>query len=217
MQTLTEPIAFLAGLVSIFSPCVLPLLPAIVSASTERGKLRPLAIVLGLATSFTLMGILAGAFGEVFSHYQNYLYAFSIALITFMGVYMLFDIHLPFTRHLNFFNRISYHTYSIPTEGILSGLALGMALGVVWLPCTGPVLGTILTWVAVGGSVLFGAYMLAIYSLGFAVPILVIAYSTKISSGLVHNNSKMIWVKRLSGFVLLVIGVYMAFPYLHVL
>jgi len=214
MQQLTPLIAFLGGLISIASPCVLPLLPVIVASSTESGKLRPLAIVLGLAVSFTLMGVLAGAFGELFSQFQYYIYAASIGIVTFMGLYMLFDLHLPFQSQLNFFNKISYKTYSLPTEGVGSGMALGMALGIVWLPCTGPVLATILTWVAAGSNILFGAEMLFIYSLGFALPMLAIAYSTTVSSKLVGNNIRMIWIKRFSGFVLLIVGIYMAFPYI---
>ena len=156
----------------------------------------------------------AGAFGELFSQFQYYIYAASIGIVTFMGLYMLFDLHLPFQSQLNFFNKISYKTYSLPTEGVGSGMALGMALGIVWLPCTGPVLATILTWVAAGSNILFGAEMLFIYSLGFALPMLAIAYSTTVSSKLVGNNIRMIWIKRFSGFVLLIVGIYMAFPYI---
>ena len=56
--------------------------------------------------------------------------------------------------------------------------------------------------------------MLFIYSLGFALPMLDIAYSTTVSSKLVGNNIRMIWIKRFSGFVLLIVGIYMAFPYI---
>jgi cytochrome c-type biogenesis protein len=216
MQELTEPIAFLAGIVSIFSPCVLPLLPAIVASTTERGKLRPLAIVMGLAVTFVLMGVLAGTLGEVFGQFQIYLTAASIGILVFMGLYMLFDIHLPFTQQLNFFNRLSYHTYSIPSEGLVSGILLGMALGIIWIPCVGPVLAAVLTMVAVSESPLTGAWMLFVYSLGLAVPMLAIAYMSSLSMGLVHNASRMIWIKKIGGFVLILIGVYLAFPYLHI-
>jgi cytochrome c-type biogenesis protein len=88
-------IAFGAGLVSIFSPCVLPLLPAIVASSTDRGKYRPFAIVLGLSISFTTMGLIASAFGAVFTTFSSYLSAVAILLIIAMGIWMLFDLHLP--------------------------------------------------------------------------------------------------------------------------
>jgi len=211
-------IAFGAGLVSIFSPCVLPLLPAIVASSTDRGRYRPLAIVLGLSISFVSMGLVASAFGAVFTAYSNYIFTAAIVLIIAMGFWMLFDLHLPYsTPRLGLIDRVSMKTYDIPTEGIASGLLLGLALGIVWLPCTGPVLGTILTWVAAKGDVITGGLLLSIYSLGFAVPMLGIAYSTKMSSSLAGKSSKTIWIKRVAGFVLIVVGIYLVWPYLATL
>ncbi|MEI7827621.1 MAG: cytochrome c biogenesis CcdA family protein [Euryarchaeota archaeon] len=211
-------IAFGAGLISIFSPCVLPLLPAIVASSTDRGKYRPLAIVLGLSMSFTSMGLVASAFGAVFTAYSYILLAAAIFFIFVMGFWMLFDLHLPYnTPRLGLIDRVSKKTYDIPTEGIASGLVLGLALGIVWLPCTGPVLGTILTWVAAKGNVVTGALLLIVYSLGFAIPILAIAYSARVSSSLVGKSSKTIWIKRVAGLVLIVVGIYLVLPYLPLL
>ena len=211
-------IAFGAGLISIFSPCVLPLLPAIVASSTDRGRYRPLAIVLGLSISFTSMGLVASAFGAVFTAYSYYLFAAAIVLIIAMGFWMLFDLHLPYNMpRLGIIDRVSRKTYDIPTEGIASGLALGLALGIVWLPCTGPVLATILTWVAANGNIATGGLLLLIYSLGFAVPMLAIAYSARLSSSLAGKSSKTIWIKRVAGAVLIAVGVYLALPYLSLL
>ena len=211
-------IAFGAGLISIFSPCVLPLLPAIVASSTDRGKYRPVAIVLGLSISFTCMGLVASAFGAVFAAFSYYLFAAAIILIIVMGFWMLFDLHLPYNSpRLGLIDRVSKKTYDIPTEGMASGLALGLALGIVWLPCTGPVLATILSWVAANGDVMTGGLLLMIYSLGFAVPMLAIAYSARLSSSLVGKSSKTIWIKRVAGLVLIAVGVYLALPYLPTL
>ena len=208
-------IAFGAGVVSIFSPCVLPLLPAIVASSTDRGKYRPLAIVLGLAISFTSMGLIASAFGAVFTAFSNYLFAAATVFIIAMGFWMLFDLHLPYnTPRLGVIDRVSKKTYALPTEGITSGLLLGLALGIVWLPCTGPVLGTILTWVAARGDILTGGLLLGVYSIGFALPMLGIAYSSRMSSSLVGKSSKTIWIKRVAGIVLIAVGVYLVLPYL---
>lgn len=207
-------IAFVAGMVSVASPCVLPLLPAIVSSSTETGKLRPMSIVLGLALSFTLMGVVAGALGATFGIYQRYIYIGAMFVVLAMGAYMLFDLHLPHLTKQSFIDKITLKTYYLPTEGLMSGLALGMAFGVIWMPCTGPVLATILTWVALEGSILSGALMLGLYSCGFAVPMLAIAYSSRLSTRIVGASSKMIWVKRVAGFVLMVVGTYMVLPYI---
>jgi len=211
-------IAFGAGLVSIFSPCVLPLLPAIVASSTDRARYRPIAIVLGLSVSFTVMGLVASAFGAAFAAFSSYLFAAAILLIIAMGVWMLFDLHLPYSApRLGLIDRVSRKTYDIPTEGVASGLLLGLALGIVWLPCTGPVLATILTWVAAKGDVFTGGLLLLIYSLGFAVPMLGIAYSTRFSSSLAGKSAKTIWIKRAAGVVLIIVGVYLALPYLPML
>jgi len=211
-------IAFGAGVISIFSPCVLPLLPAIVASSTDRGRYRPLAIVLGLAISFTSMGLVASAFGAAFMAYRDYIFAAAIVFIIVMGFWMLFDLHLPYnTPRLGVIDRISKQTYALPTEGIASGLVLGLALGVVWLPCTGPVLGTILTWVAARGDVLTGGLLLIVYSIGFAVPMLGIAYSTRMSSSLAGKSSKTIWIKRAAGLVLIGVGIYLVLPYVSML
>ncbi|MGZ7132794.1 MAG: cytochrome c biogenesis CcdA family protein [Halobacteriota archaeon] len=211
-------IAFGAGLISIFSPCVLPLLPAIVASSTDRGRYRPVAIVLGLSISFTTMGLVASAFGVAFAAFSSYLFAAAIILIIAMGFWMLFDLHLPYnTPRLGVIDRVSRRTYDIPTEGIASGLALGLALGIVWLPCTGPVLATILTWVAANGDMATGGLLLMVYSLGFAVPMLGIAYSARLSSSLAGKSSKTIWIKRVAGVVLIAVGAYLALPYLPML
>jgi cytochrome c-type biogenesis protein len=211
-------IAFGAGLISIFSPCVLPLLPAIVASSTSRGRYRPIAIVIGLSMSFTAMGLAASAFGAVFTTYSSYLFAAAIILIIAMGFWMLFDLHLPYNMpRLGIIDAVSRKTYDIPTEGIVSGLALGLALGIVWLPCTGPVLATILTWVAANGDIATGGLFLLIYSLGFAIPMLAIAYSARFSSSLAGKSAKTIWIKRIAGVVLIAVGVYLAIPYFPML
>jgi cytochrome c-type biogenesis protein len=75
-------IAFGAGLVSVFSPCVLIVLPAVMASSTDRGQWRPLAIVLGLSISFTAMGLLASAFGSAFQSVKGYLSTSGLPILT---------------------------------------------------------------------------------------------------------------------------------------
>ncbi len=203
-------IAFAAGLVSIVSPCVLAVLPAVMASSTAHGKWRPLAIVLGLSISFTAMGILASAFGSVFQSVQGYLEILAIAVVFIVGTWMLLDLHLPSnTPRPGFVDVVAKRTYKLPTTGVFSGLLLGMSLGVIWLPCTGKVLGLILTWVAAQGNILTGALFLFSYSLGFAVPMLGVAYSTKFSTTLLSRTGKAMWIRRGAGLVLIIVGVYL--------
>ncbi|MFP4654121.1 MAG: cytochrome c biogenesis CcdA family protein [Methanohalobium sp.] len=199
--------AFIAGIVSILSPCVLPLLPAILAYSTESGKFRPMAIVLGLSISFTLMGIITSAFGSSFQMYKDYLYIIAEIVILGLGFVMLMDI--------NIFNSVLFERFSgrhMNDKGLFGGLLLGMSLGVLWIPCIGPILGAILTMVAVGNNILQGGFLLFIYSMGFSIPMLIIAYSANLTTSKLGKLSKHgIHVKKVAGIVLIILGLWMIY------
>lgn len=198
--------AFFAGLVSVLSPCILPVIPAVFAYSTEKGKLRPLAIVLGLSISFTCMGVVTSIFGATFTAYLGYLNIFAEILLITMGIALLFD--------LNIFNVFgNFSSLANPKRGGLFGeLLLGLSLGIVWLPCVGSVLGSILTMVAVSGKVAYGALMLFIYSIGFSIPMLFVADSASFSSSKMRNFSKYgFQLKKIAGLIVLVVGFYMVY------
>ncbi len=179
--------AFFAGLVSVLSPCILPVIPAVFAYSTEQGKFRPLAIVLGgLSISFTSMGgIVTSLFGATLTAYLDLLYIFAEVLLVTMGISLIFDLNI-----FNVFGNFSSLANS-RKEGLFGGLLLGLSLGIVWLPCVGSVLGSILTMVAVSGKVAYGgALMLFIYSIGFSIPMLLVAYSASFSSTRLQKVSK---------------------------
>jgi len=198
--------AFFAGIVSVLSPCILPVIPAVFAYSTGRGKFRPLAIISGLSLSFTCMGIITSIFGATLTAYLGYLNIFAEFLLITMGISLLFDLNT-----FNIFGNFSSLANS-KREGLLGGFLLGISLGIVWLPCVGPVLGSILTMVAVSGEVVYGALMLFIYSLGFSVPMLLVAYSASFSSIRLQKVSKYGFpLKKVAGFVVLGVGLYMVY------
>jgi Cytochrome c biogenesis protein len=178
--------------------------------STEKNKITPLAIVSGLATSFTLMGVASAALGALFFEYKDYIQLISGLVIVIMGLYLLLEIvenavlrlwqHVPFSR------------VSLPRAedgGLLGGFLLGASLGIVWLPCLGPILGAILLTVAQQGTMLYGAILLFAYSMGLAVPMLVIAYSSSFISGKVRSMAKhTLLIRRIAGLVLIAVGLY---------
>jgi cytochrome c-type biogenesis protein len=210
LETVVLGTAILAGMGSILSPCVLPLLPGVMAYSTEKNRVTPVAIVSGLALSFTLMGVASAAMGSLFFDYKDYIQMISGALIVVMGLYLLLEIvenavlrawqHVPISR------------VSLPQAeegGLLGGFVLGVSLGIVWLPCLGPILGAILLTVAQQGTMLYGAILLFAYSMGLAVPMLVIAYSSNFISGKVRSLAKhTLLIRRIAGVVLIVVGLY---------
>ncbi|MDY9927841.1 cytochrome c biogenesis CcdA family protein [Methanosarcina sp.] len=198
--------AFFAGVVSVLSPCIIPVIPAVFAYSTERGKFRPLAIVLGLSISFTSMGIITSLFGATLTAYLDLLYIFAEALLITMGISLLFDLNI-----FNVFGNFSSLANS-KKEGLFGGFLLGLSLGIVWLPCVGSVLGSILTMVAVSGKVTYGALMLFIYSIGFSIPMLFVAYSANFSSTRLQSVSKYGFpLKKAAGLIVLGVGFYMVY------
>ena len=195
--------AFGAGVLSVLSPCVLPLLPAIMAYSSERGKLRPLAIVIGLCISFTAMGVIFSAFGSAVYAYRGYMETIANITIIALGIVMLFDLPV--------FDRLSaLAPQSAPGEGLSGGLLLGLSLGIVWMPCLGPLIGSVLMTVIPEGDVLYGGTLLFVYSLGLAIPMLVIAYTTSTLTGQVRGLSRhSMTIRRIAGGILILVGLGM--------
>jgi len=213
LEIVTYATALLAGVVSILSPCVLPLLPGVVAYSTEKNKLVPLAIVLGLAASFTAMGIASAIFGSFLMDYIDYLKLASGILILFMGLYILSrtieDIVLRIWQFIPL-SRVSHPgAVGIDETSLFGGLVLGASLGIVWMPCVGPMLASILMLVAQDGRVLYGASLLLTYSIGLAVPMLVIAYSSNLLTAQLKTVSKYTFlIRKIAGTILIIAGLY---------
>ena len=202
-----DPIAsFVAGVVSILSPCVLPLLPVILAYSADQSKFRPFAIVVGLSFTFIIMGIAASAFGAIFQTYIQFFRILAELLIIIFGLamltdYDLFEIFAQYTGNLH-----------VEKKGIFGGLLVGASLGIVWIPCVGPILGAILMGVAIEGNIVYGATHLLIYSIGFAIPMLLIAYFANISSSRLSEISRYdVKLKKLAGLVLVLAGLWMVY------
>ena len=212
-------IVFLAGIVTIMKPCCLPLVPVIFSGSGGH-RMRPLAIVSGLTVSFTTMGVLVSAFGATFGAYTDYLRNIAILFIISMGV-VLFDedVNMEFMkvsgsitqglREIGLFNKFSS---TIPEGSLIGGFFLGMSLGVLWIPCVGPILGAVLALVASVGNLSYGAWMLFVYSVGMSLPMLSIAfYGKKVTNRYKWFSRNGELFKKLSGLVLILVGIMLLF------
>lgn len=213
---------FIAGLATVVTPCILPILPAVLSGSVGS-RLRPLAIVTGMSITFTLMGILINAVSS-FGYFAEYLRWFSIFIIILMGA-LLFDddvnqvyVKISSSAVNSVLERMSFLgklTSKAPSGGLLSGLFLGMSLGVLWIPCVGPILGAVFAYVQLssgGVDMLYGTLLLIVYSVGVSIPMLIIAYSGKSISGRVNWFVKRgHFFKKLSGLILILVGLMMLF------
>lgn len=191
-----------AGLASVLSPCVLPVIPVIVAGAERKDHLRPLLIVLGLSITFMAMGAVSSLFGAMLVGRTRSIEVAGALVIMLMGLMVLFD--------MNIFKRF-YQLSNIRVNGggRLGGLVLGMALGLVWVPCIGPLLSSILAMVGADGQLARGIILLGFYSIGFAIPMLAVAYSSHVLQRRLRVAAQHEAVVRyITGSVLIAFGLY---------
>jgi cytochrome c-type biogenesis protein len=208
--------AFLAGLISFLSPCVLPLVPSYVSFITgmsleEMGQRRwtaathALLFVSGFTVIFTILGATATALGSALRAQQVLMERLGGVLIIVFGLYLAGALQwLPLARE----RRV--HIQDQPV-GYLGSLLVGVAFGAGWTPCIGPILGSILLYANTQASVGQGIILLLVYSLGLAVPFLVAALAVERFIEWFQNYRRyMPVVTKLSGVFLVFVGVLLA-------
>ena len=171
-------LALLAGVVTVAAPCTLPVLPILLGASVGRtGKARPAMIALGFVMSFSMAALLLSAVTRIFDFDPNSLRTGAAILLLGFGLLMIWP--APFEwlsiRTGGFASRMSAGN-AMPSRGIIGGFVLGTTLGLVWTPCAGPVLGSILTVVATSKDTAWASLLLVVYAIGAAIPMLFIAY-----------------------------------------
>lgn len=186
-ETVSYPAAFLAGLLSFFSPCILPLIPAYFSFITgfsleeltddPSAKIRrrvlfsTLAYIAGFAVVFILMGASASFLGSALTTHRSLIRIIGGVLIILLGIHLTGILRF---RQLDFEKRI--HLRKRPLH-FLGTFLVGMAFAAGWSPCIGPLLGSILIIAGSQETVRQGVLLLAIYSAGLATPFIGIAFS----------------------------------------
>ncbi len=213
--------AFVAGILSISSPCVLPLVPlylahlaGVSAGETEGGARRrvlanALAYVLGFSLVFVLLGVALGAAGElaatasVVAGNRYSLIRLGGALLVLLGLHQIGLVRLPIL------DRERRPAAMVPTGHVTSSFVVGVTFGAGWSPCVGPILGAILTMAAGQGSPERAAALLSVYSAGLAVPFL-LAATFGTAPGIIRRlNRRLHLVSGLSGGVMLAVGALM--------
>jgi len=195
------PIAFLAGLVSFLSPCVLPLLPSylgLVSTNTKNKMvLGSLLFVLGFTVVFVFLGAGFGSLGTlVYGESKIWIQRISGVLVIALGVVMLggFDFAQR-TAKLNI----------KPKVGLIGAPILGIVFGLGWTPCIGPTLSAVLNLALDSGSFARGATLATCYSLGLGLPFILVAAGFSFATKSVGWFKKHIRAINIFGAVLLIV------------
>jgi cytochrome c-type biogenesis protein len=208
---LAVPVAMVAGLVSFFSPCVVPLLPGYLSyttglsgadlASARRGRMLAgsLLFVLGFSFVFVSFGALFGQVGDWLWEYQHQVTVVLGLLTILVGIAFLGAV--PWLQR-------DWRVHRVPAVGLAAAPLLGVLFGLGWTPCIGPTLGAITTLAVNEGSAERGALLSFVYCLGLGLPFVVaaLAYRRMLGAiGWVRRHQQ--WVTRLGGLMLVAVGV----------
>jgi cytochrome c-type biogenesis protein len=204
-ENLNIALVFGAGLASVLSPCVLPVVPIVVTGSTDDHRFRPVMIVAGLAITFMTMGVISSLFGAAVGSKMVYVEKAAAVIIALFGFLLLFNVNL--FKHASFISNIGSKT-----RGRFGGFLLGLVLGIIWIPCVGPMLSGVLALVATQGKIGTGIFLLFIYSLGFAVPMLIAGYASQFFRARFRKIGKFPYaVNIISGLLLVALGALIFF------
>ncbi|MBI3811212.1 MAG: cytochrome c biogenesis protein CcdA [Nitrospirae bacterium] len=218
-QTVSYTIAFTAGFLSFVSPCVLPLVPAYISYitglsleeltnSADAKQVRWVALknsllfIMGFSIVFIAFGASATAFGQMFLLYQNLIRKIGGLLIIFFGLYLIGAVKIPFL--------MSYRQYRFQNRpaGAVGSVLIGITFAAAWTPCVGPILGSVYMMASTSQSVGDGVRLLAVYSIGLGLPLLVAAMSVNAFLSSYRKMKDYMWIVSLvSGSFLILVGI----------
>ena len=203
-------IAFLEGIITFISPCLLPMLPVYISyfaGGTERNTKKTLknafGFVLGFTTVFVIMGALAGTVGSFLSRYQVAVNIITGLIVIFFGLYFLGVFKLSIFKGMS-------SNAKTDNLGFFSSFVFGVVFSVGWTPCVGAFLGSALMMASQQGKVLQGILMLLTYSLGLGIPFIasaVLIDKLKTTFDFIKKNYKVINI--ICGCILILVGVLM--------
>jgi len=216
VENVSLAVAFTAGLFSFLSPCVLPLVPVYFASlvgpeilDKQGAGLRlptffhSLAFVLGFSLIFTTMGAVAGLTAFAINPSLSLLNKISGSFLIAFGLFLLAALKIPW---LNYEKRLSPSLGG--TTGYFRSFLIGASFSLAWTACVGPILGAILTIALNTATAWYGAYLLAIYSLGLGLPFLAIGLAFDSLAPLLRRIQRYTRIIHIiSGLLLIIIGV----------
>lgn len=231
METDINPLfiitVFAAGVLSFFSPCILPLLPVYIAKlmDGQQGKkikilgltcdaaplVKTALFILGISFVFFSLGLLAGAVGHLF--YHPYTSVILGAVVILLGLHQMEWINFTFLQRER---KIEIQNTG---KGYTSAFLLGLTFSFGWTPCVGPVLGSVLALSAAGGhSAWYGGLLTAVYTLGMAIPFLLLALaSSRVMKALPVLKKHTIQLKKIGGLIIILMGILLMMGELHTL
>ncbi len=229
MDSINVGIAFIAGVLSFLSPCILPLVPGYISflsgvsleelrhGADKKKEFKEAGIVsiffvLGFSVIFICLGASASLVGKFLASYITVFTKIAGVLVIIFGLYLIGAVRIGW---LNYEKRINIKK---PSSGFLGAFVIGLAFGFGWTPCVGPILGGILSLAATQKTMLKGMLLLAVYSLGLGIPFIVTGFAIGAFMTFFQRYKKFIRLGEIvAGLLLIAVGCLMFFDSLSIL
>ena len=195
---------YVAGLLSFFSPCIFPLLPVYIGMLSTSGKksiIKTVVFVIGLSTSFVLLGFGAGSIGS-FLMSKTFRVISGVIVIIF-GIIQMEIVKIPFLERTKLVD-----IKGKENDSIWGAFLLGFTFSLGWTPCVGPILASILFISSGGGNPYYWALTMFIYVLGLATPFVILSLSSKYVLAKVSAIKKHLGImKKIGGLLIIIMGI----------
>lgn len=203
--------AFIAGIITILSPCILPVLPIILSTTAGDGKSRPLGVVTGFIASFTFFTLFLSSIVQATGIPADSLRLVSILILAIFGLTLI----LPKAQLMieQIFARLSRFTPNTASKtGFRGGIIVGLSLGLLWTPCVGPILASVISLAITGTVTTTAIFITLAYSVGTAIPMFAIMYGGQSllqkNRWILNNSSK---IQKIFGVLMILTAIGIAF------
>ena len=203
-------IAFLEGIITFVSPCLLPMLPVYISyfAGGENNRKRTfcnaLAFIAGFTVVFLALGAFAGTVGAALQMYKT-----AVNLVT-GGIVVIFGLNFSGILKIGFLNKTKKPDVQIKPGNIASTFLFGMIFSIGWTPCVGAFLGSALMLASERGTMAEGLLMLLLYSMGLGIPFLASALLLdRLKETFRFIKRNYLWINRICGIFLIIVGISM--------
>ena len=200
--------AFLGGLLTSFTPCIYPMIPITASFIGGRSVGGPkfralflsLSYVVGIAVTYSVMGVFAASTGRLFGEISSNPYAYFIIanIIILLGLGMLDVFTIPVITSKSMTNR----------GGFFGAFVIGIASGIVVGPCTAPVVGVLLIYVASTQNILLGGSLLFVFALGMSILLILVGTFSGVLAALPKSGEWMVKIKKVMGIFMIGVGEY---------
>jgi len=214
-------LGYVAGLLTLINPCVLPILPIVLATSLQAGRAGPLVLAIGMSLSFVTLGLFVAVLGRTFGITEETVSnVAAVLMIGFGAVLLVPQLSARFaTATAGVSNQADSGMDRIDRDGMTGQFTAGVLLGAVWAPCIGPTLGGAISLASQGESLLRAGAIMVTFALGVSTVILALGYGAQ---SVIRQRQA--WMRRLAnaarpvmGVVFIAVGIAILLKFHHVL